>query len=141
MLNYEKYISGESPFKPELDGFVSHYPSRGTLKVQVTSASGSFPVKDAFVEVAVITDGKRYSIYHDVTDESGIVDNIILPCCVSSENNSPETAGKDNAEYYVSVFHPDFEEVTDVLVVAQEKLETILPVALEPINRTEDNNG
>ena len=81
-----------------------------------------------------MSDGTRYSLYHDVTDESGIVNEIVLPACSAADNNSPETAGKDDTVYLISVFHPAFREVVDFPVTVQDRIETILPVALEPLS-------
>ena len=54
MVNqFENRISGDSPFKPEFEQYVSSHPGRGSLKVQVSAANRSFPVKNVFVEVAV----------------------------------------------------------------------------------------
>ena len=82
-VNNQK-ISGETPFKPEYDEFINEYRGRGSLKVQTSVAREAFPIKNAFVDVALIYKGKRYSIYNDVTDNSGIVDEIVnLPLWAS----------------------------------------------------------
>lgn len=139
MTNYENRISGDSPFKPEFENFINSNPGRGSLKIQVSTANQSFPVKNVFVDVALVENGVRYSIYQDVTDSSGIVNEIVLPSCSGTENNSPETAGKSDATYLVSAFHPGFEEIVDFPVTIQDRTETILPIALEPLsNGTED---
>ena len=131
--NYENRISGDSPFKPEFEQYIQSNPGRGSLKVQVSAANQSFPVGDVFIDVAVLSDGVRYSLYHDVTDNSGIVNEIVLPSCAAADNNSPETAGQHNVSYLVSAFHPAFKEVVDFPVTIQDKVETILPIALEPL--------
>ena len=139
MLNqFENRISGDSPFKTEFEPYLNAHPGRGSLKVQVSAAGQSFPVKNVFVEVAVRDGGTRYSLYHDVTDASGIVNAIVLPACSGSDNNRPETAGKDDAVYLISVFHPAFEEVIDFPVTVQDKTETILPVVLQPLGGGEE---
>lgn len=132
--NYENRVSGDSPFKPEFEEYIQGNPGRGTLKVQVSSANQSFPVGNVFVDVAVLSNGIRYSLYQDVTDSSGIVDEIVLPSCAAADNNSPETAGRKDATYLVSVFHPAFKEVVDFPVTVQDRVETILPIVLEPLN-------
>ena len=132
--NFENRITGDSPFKPEFESYINSHPGRGSLKVQVSAANQSFPVKNVFVDVAVVDNGIRYSLYHDVTDESGIVNEIVLPSCLGSDNNSPETAGKSDVTYLISIFHPDFREIIDFPVTIQDRIETILPVALEPLN-------
>lgn len=132
--NYENRISGDSPFKPSFEQYIQSNPGRGSLKVQVSAANQSFPVDNVFVDVAVLSDGVRYSLYHDVTDSSGIVNEIVLPSCAAADNNSPETAGKNDVTYLVSVYHPAFKEVVDFPVTVQDRVETILPVALEPLS-------
>ena len=135
MNQIENHVSGNSPFKPDFEPYLAAHPGRGSLRVQVSAANQSFPVKDVFVDVAVLTDGVRYSLYHDVTNSSGVADQIVLPCCMGSDNNSPETAGKNDAVYLVSIYHPDFEEIIDFPVIVQDHVETILPVALKPLNK------
>ena len=134
MNQFENRITGESPFKPDFENYINAHPGRGSLKVQVSAANQSFPVKNVFVEVAVMDGAMRYSLYQDVTDEAGIVNEIVLPTCPASDNNSPETAGKGDTVYLISVFHPAFAEVVDFPVTVQDRTETILPVALEPLN-------
>ncbi len=120
-VNNQK-ISGETPFKPEYDEFINEYRGRGSLKVQTSVAREAFPIKNAFVDVALIYKGKRYSIYNDVTDNSGI-----------------ESAALGEPEYLISVFHPGFEEIIDAPVVIHDRVETILPLSLNPCNgQTED---
>ena len=122
---------GESPFRPEYEEYIRHYPGRGTLKVQLSVARGAYPIKNAMVDVAQIYDGVRYTLYHDVTDLSGIVDNMVLPAkSIASTLNYDEE--EPEAEYMVTIFHPDFREVTDCRVVVHDKVETILPIALTP---------
>ena len=126
--------SGETPFKPEYQEYINENTGRGSLKIQASVAQDAFPIKDVFVDVSMIYKGKRYSLYNDATDSSGIVNEIVLPSCMGSDNNSPETAGKSDATYLVSVFHPAFQEIVDFPVTIQDRIETILPVALEPLN-------
>ena len=111
-VNNQK-ISGETPFKPEYDEFINEYRGRGSLKVQTSVAREAFPIKNAFVDVALIYKGKRYSIY--------------------------ESAALGEPEYLISVFHPGFEEIIDAPVVIHDRVETILPLSLNPCNgQTED---
>ena len=127
-------ISGETPFKPEYDEFINEYRGRGSLKIQTSVAREAFPIKDAFVDVALIYKGKRYSIYHDVTDSSGIVNEIVLPSRLNAATQTPETASESEPEYLISVFHPGFEEIVDAPVIIHDRFETILPLNLNPCN-------
>jgi len=130
-------IGGESPFRPEYEEYIRNYPGRGTLKVQVSVARGAYPVKNVMVDVSQLYDGVRYSLYNDVTDISGIVDNMVLPARSLSSDLNAEEQGLPEAEYHITVFHPDFEEISDCAVVIHDKIETILPLSLIPLTGEE----
>ncbi len=130
--NVSTKSTGESPFKPEYDEYLAEYPGRGSLKIQVSVARDAFPVEGVFVEVFSVVNGTRYLLYSDTTDSSGIVNEIVLPTLPASSSQSPENAGKGEAEYFVSAFHPAFKEVTDCPVKVLDHIETILPVTLTP---------
>ena len=125
--------SGVSPFKPEYDEYISENPGRGSLKVQISAAFEAFPVAGVEVDVAVYSDGVRYSLYHDVTDSSGIVDNMILPAKSKDLMLAPERSDADEAHYLISLYHPDFQTVLDKRITVYDRIETILPVTLTPI--------
>ena len=129
---------GETPFREEYEEYIRAYPGRGTLKVQISVARGAFPMKNVLVDVSQILNGVRYSLYNDVTDISGIVDNMVLPARSLESTLNFESAQSNEerlpeAEYLVTVFHPDFKELTDCHVVIHDKTETILPVSLVPL--------
>ena len=123
--------AGESPFRPEYEEYLRHYPGRGRLKVQISVARGAYPIKNVMVDVAQVYNGVRYSLYNDVTDISGIVDNMVLPA-KSLESKLNYDINEPEAEYVITVFHPDFEEIVDCAVVIHDKIETILPISLIP---------
>ena len=129
---------GETPFRDEYEEYIRAYPGRGTLKVQISVARGAFPLKNVLVDVSQIYNGVRYSLYNDVTDMSGIVDNMVLPARSIESTLNFESAQIPEAEYLVTVFHPDFRELSDCTVVIHDKIETILPISLTPL--TEDRN-
>ena len=124
---------GESPFREEYEEYVRTYPGRGSLKVQISVARGAYPMKNVLVDISQIYNGVRYSLYNDVTDISGIVENIVLPARSIESTLNFDAARIPEAEYLVTVFHPDFEELTDCAVVIHDKTETILPISLVPL--------
>ena len=124
---------GETPFRDEYEEYIREYPGRGTLKVQISVARGAFPLKNVLVDVSQIYRGVRYSLYNDVTDISGIVDNIVLPARSFESTLNFDFGGLPEAEYLVTVFHPDFRELSDCSVIIRDKAETILPVSLTPL--------
>ena len=124
---------GESPFRPEYEEYIHKYPGRGTLKVQISVARGAYPMKNVMVDVSQVLDGVRYSLYSDITDISGIVDNMVLPARSIGSTLNFDAGALPEAEYMVTVFHPDFKEVTDCRVVIHDHIETILPISLTPL--------
>ena len=129
---------GVSPFVPEYQDYISGYPGRGTLKVQISAAYEAFPVKGVEVDVAVIHNGVRYLLYSDTTNSSGIVDNMVLPTRAVATLLNPKTPDKTETQYLVSLFHPCFQSVIDKAVTVYDRIDTILPLSLTPVNhRTE----
>ena len=116
----------------QLQPFLDGNPGRGVLRVQVSTASGSFPVPQALVEVAVMLGNARVLLYRKRTDSSGIADGFVLPAKPFDESQSPRTAGSSMANYVVSVSHPGYESVTDLPAGVFINTKTILPVTLTP---------
>lgn len=138
-----QFQPGESPFKPEYDEYIMSYPGRGTLKIQISAANEAFPIKDVEVNVAMVYQGVRYSLYTDSTNSSGIVDNMVLPARSMDLILAPETSDADEAHYLVSLYHPSFHAIIDKVITIYDRIETILPITMAPdINnhqRTEGN--
>lgn len=126
--------NGVSPFVPEYQDYISSYPGRGTLKVQISAAYEAFPVNGVEVDVAVIHNSVRYLLYSDTTNSSGIVDNMVLPTRAVDTVLAPKTSDADEAQYLVSLFHPSFQSVIDKVVTVYDRIETILPLSLTPVN-------
>ncbi len=124
----------QTPYNPAFEDFIKENSGRGSLKVQVSTASETFPVKGVTVEIVLDYKGDRYLLYKDVTDSSGIVDKIALPARPHGDSQTPETAESCEVEYLVSAFSPGFEAVTDSPVIIHDRTETILPIALCPEN-------
>ena len=133
-LNESQLHNGVSPFVPEYQDYISSYPGRGTLKVQISAAYEAFPVNGVEVDVAVIHNGVRYLLYSDTTNSSGIVDNMVLPTRAVDTVLAPKASDADEAQYLVSLFHPSFQSVIDKVVTVYDRIETILPLSLTPVN-------
>ena len=106
----------------QLQPFLEGNPGRGTLRVQVSTARGAFPVNRAVVEVAVMLGGARVLLYRK-------------PAKPFYESQNPSTAGDSMASYVVSVSHPSYEAVTDLPAGVFIGTKTILPVALTPVTQ------
>ena len=129
--------SNSPPLTPEQarQQFTLAHPDRGTLRVQVSTAQGAFPVPEAAVTVARSFGGVSQILYRGVTDSSGILDGLSLPALPDSYSQNAATAGQSGTEYQVSVYQPDFVPVNGRSVTIFSNIETILPVVLEPVTR------
>lgn len=139
-LSESQRQSGVSPFVPEYQDYISSYPGRGTLKVQISAAYEAFPVNGVEVDVSVIHNGVRYLLYSDITNSSGIVDNMVLPTRAVDTVLAPKTSDENEAQYLVSLFHPSFKSVVDKVVTVYDRIETILPLSLTPVNHMTEGN-
>ena len=116
----------------QLQPFLAGNPGRGTLRVQVFTALGAFPVPQALVEVAVMIGGARVLLYRKRTDSSGIAEGFVLPAKPVYTSQSPGTAGSSAVNYLVSVRHPAYESVPELNARVFAGAKTILPVMLTP---------
>ena len=112
--------------------FLDAHPERGTLRVQVSTGRGLFPVEGARVEVYRDFGDQRVVFYEGVTDRSGIVDDIRLPALPAGWSQSAETAGISGTTYQAAVRHPRYSTVEGRPVTVFPRIETILAVSLEP---------
>ena len=116
-----------------LGPFLASHPGRGTMRIQVSTAAGAFPIKDAVVEVSAVIDGTTLPIYRRKTNSSGIIDNLVLPARPRFVSQREETAGDSATLYAVTVTHPGYRTMTDDHVVIYDGVETIFPASLQPI--------
>ena len=116
-----------------VDVFLRTHPDRGGLRVQVTCGGGRFPVAGARVEVYRRFGGQTHTFYRGLTDESGIVQGIALPALPAAWSQAPDTASISGTDYLVSVRHPMFVPQEDREATVYARIESILPVMLEPV--------
>ena len=77
--NDDTFSSNNQQFQQDWQNFESRNKSNGFLKVQVYSARGAFPIKDAKITIFKEFDGQNKIFYEIVTDESGITQPVSLP--------------------------------------------------------------
>ena len=111
--------------------FLDAHPERGTLRVQVSTGRGLFPVEGARVEIYRRLGPEPTVFYEGVTDASGIVEDIRLPALPAGWSQSAETAGISGTTYQVAVRHPKYGTVEGRPVTVFPRIETILAVSLE----------
>lgn len=102
----------------------------GTLRLQVSTASGAFPVPNAVIEV--LSENGGTLLYRGITDQSGIADGLALPAKPRDASQNAVTAPDSAAHYIVTITHPSFVPQTHPVSLFTET-KTILPVILIPI--------
>lgn len=117
----------------ELQPYLRDHPGRGSLRIQVTTALGALPVKQAVTEVAILLGDNRIPIYRKLTDESGLAEGFVLPAKPAGASQEADTARDSITMYRISVSHPGYLPLNDKPVEVFANIKTILPVVLEPI--------
>jgi hypothetical protein len=135
MNNTQMYQGPQQDTEEAYRQFQAAHPGWGRLRVQVSTAGGMFPVPGAMVEVSRELGGALRLLYRSFTDSSGIVANMLLPALPAEESLRQETAGDGGTAYRVSVYDPGFIPLVGSEVELYDGIETILPVALQPVTR------
>ncbi len=112
--------------------FHSAHPEQGSLRVQVSSGRGLFPVPGAEVEVYRDFGAVRETFYIGVTDNSGIAEGILLPALPAAWGRSADTAGISGTAYSVTVRHPQYGQREQEQVLVFPRVESLLSVSLTP---------
>lgn len=120
------------PSQLSLPDFLQAHPEQGRLRIQVSSGGGAFPVAGARVEVFRLFGGLKHPFYQGSTDISGVVTDITLPALPPAWSQSADTAASSGTDYLVTVEHPLFVSLMEQPVTVFARIETILPVLLEP---------
>ena len=81
-LNDESYKKTKS-----YQDFITNNPSQGYLKIRASAASGALPISDLEIVVSKIIDGSNIIFFKGMTDNSGIIEKIILPAPKLDPNN------------------------------------------------------
>lgn len=110
-----------------------HY---GTLRLQVSTALGAFPVENAEIEITSEQADATSLLYRGITDKSGIADGFSLPARPRSQSQNARTAPYSAMLYTVRVTHPSFVPQISRAVALFADTKTILPVVLTPHLKT-----
>ncbi len=115
--------------------FRAAHAEQGSLRVQVSSARGIFPVPGAEVEVYRDFSAVRETFYTGITDSSGIAEGILLPALPASWGRSADTAGISGTAYTVAVRHPRYDTHEQAQVLVFPRVESLLSVSLTPVTQ------
>lgn len=132
----------ETEFYKNFEDFQNKNPSKGSMRVQVTSGGRSYPIINAIVKVSVPLETGDREIYSGYTDINGIVDNIVLPAPDSSYSlDEQNTTAEPYAVYEVTVTHPDFAKSEFFNVPVFANIKAIQPARLVPLTETGGEPG
>lgn len=59
--------------------FINNNSGKGVLKIEASTASEAYPLKDVEIIISKMIDNNIIIFYKGVTNDSGIIDGIILP--------------------------------------------------------------
>ena len=66
--------------------FIGEYPASGNLRIRAYTANGAIPVSNLNVIIYKEYENSKIIFYEGSTDESGLIENIILPAPELSSN-------------------------------------------------------
>lgn len=127
------------------DAFASENPpdmsGQGYLQIEVTTASGAIPVRDATVIISETTDGVDSLIGMVITDENGTTPIVPLSAPPQSLSESPDPLEKPYSEYNISVYKKGFYSIPKLTVPIFDTIKSIQPVSVIPLAESELNGA
>ena len=91
--------------------FIKKNAGLGRLLVRAYAASEALPIKGLKLKVSTIFNDNKIVVYEGYTDESGVIENILLPAPIYDENNlvSPiKIVYSLDASYEPSKFYKEY---------------------------------
>ena len=124
-----------SAIKEEYEQFQLENPASGTIKTQVFTARGAYPVEQAQVDLYKVFPEGDYLISRQYTDRSGQVNPVTVPVYQRSLSESPGDS-TPYVSYRVAVTHPGFADVVIEQVPVFEGVTSLQSVNLIPMAAT-----
>lgn len=125
-------FSNENP--PDMSG-------QGYLQIEVTTASGAIPVRDATVIISESSNGEDHLIGMIITDENGTTPIVPLPAPPQSLSEAPDPSEKPYSEYNISVYKKGFYSIPKLTVPIFDTIKSIQPVSVIPLAEFEFNGA
>ena len=120
--------------------FEARNTSNGFLKVQVYSAQGAFPLKDARVVISKEFDNQQKIFYEMVTDESGITEPVSLPAPDASHSFVVDGM-RPYENYNIEVSKDGFQTSLREGLPIFPGVVSLQPIQLRPLLASEQNNN
>ena len=124
-----------SAIKEEYEQFQLENPASGTIKTQVFTARGAYPVEQAQVDLYKVFPDGDYLISRQYTDRSGQVNPVTVPVYQRSLSESPGDS-TPYVSYRVAVTHPGFADAVIEQVPVFEGVTSLQSVNLIPMAAT-----
>lgn len=124
-----------SAIKEEYEQFQLENPASGTIKTQVFTARGAYPVEQAQVDLYKVFPEGDYLISRQYTDRSGQVNPVTVPVYQRSLSESPGDS-TPYVSYRVAVTHPGFADAVIEQVPVFEGVTSLQSVNLIPMAAT-----
>ncbi len=124
-----------SAIKEEYEQFQLENPALGTIKTQVFTARGAYPVEQAQVDLYKVFPEGDYLISRQYTDRSGQVNPVTVPVYQRSLSESPGDS-TPYVSYRIAVTHPGFADAVIEQVPVFEGVTSLQSVNLIPMAAT-----
>ena len=108
------------------------FENYGTLVVDVSAASGAYPLSDTVVRIFGASEENRDVQYSLITDIDGVTSVIQLPAPPRSLSQSPGAAEPSFALYNIEISARDYYTKRIFNVAVFDSEETVLPVNMIP---------
>jgi len=125
-------------FKNSVDyfDFVEENSGSGILKIQAFTANQAYPLKDVKIEVFKDVNGKKVLFFSGVTDDSGIIDDIVLPTKPGIVDvNSVDDIVYTNYEVVATYPKSNIKRVYEISIF--DNLKVIQPIRIPILNLVE----
>lgn len=110
--------------------FIRENSARGILKIEAHSSTNAYPLKNVRIVVSKMIENDKVIFFDGLTNESGIIENIILPTKVmTDEVNS--AADIIFTTYDVEASYPDNDLKKDYNVSIFDNVKVIQPVVFQ----------
>ncbi|MDE5600655.1 MAG: carboxypeptidase-like regulatory domain-containing protein, partial [Oscillospiraceae bacterium] len=119
--------------------FESNNPSNGFLKVQVYSAQGALPVRDARIIVSKQFGNQSRIFYEMMTDESGVTDPVSLPAPDNSHSFVIDGV-RPYETYDLEVFKPGFRTIVRENMPVFPGIVSLQPIQMRPLLSSEQDD-
>lgn len=119
--------------------FEANNPSNGFLKLQVYSAQGALPVRDARIIVSKQFGNQSRIFYEMMTDESGVTDPVSLPAPDNSHSFVIDGV-RPYETYDLEVFKPGFRTIVRENMPVFPGIVSLQPIQMRPLLSSEQDD-